>query len=99
MVLAEATGQKLGAQHMCMIQNGENFCLMMHMIARSNLMAACDDSQCLILNWLQTPLNEARLDDGTPDARSIGIRRSDKGLKGVGQDFEVFSPFRTCNSF
>ena len=52
MFLTKATSQKLGAQHVGVIQNREDLCLVVHVITRSNSMTTSDNPQSVVLNRL-----------------------------------------------
>ena len=71
MILTETASQELSTQHFSVAKHWHSFRLMVDVIARRHLMTPGDDAQGRILNRLESTLNEAGFDDGSPDARGV----------------------------
>ena len=93
MIVTQRAGQKLGARHISMFWDGEFFRFLVDVVPRRHPMASRDDPKGLILDWLETALDEGLLDNGSPNSRGVGKGRLDVQFEGVCQKTDLAPPF------
>ena len=98
MTASKRADEKLRPEEISVVHDRKDLRLVVDMVGRSHPVAAGDEAESSVLDGLQSPTKDSRLNDGSPNRSGMGVRGPDESLEGDDEGPDVISPLRSLDS-